>query len=122
MSMTAATSLFVLFGILFVHLCQSIFQPMLWLRTFNLVSMMNFDIIQFRNKQTRKRFSEKPIVAFTNSTVFILYFYNIYIYDEVGLVSCFGLECLDFDESSYNQLPGSLSSDYKYMHERQIPH
>ena len=23
------------------------------------------------------------------------------------LISCFGLECLDFEESSYNQLPGS---------------
>ena len=34
----------------------------------------------------------------------------------VVLVSCFGLECLDFEESSYNQLPGSLSPDYKYLH------
>ena len=31
------------------------------------------------------------------------------------------LECLDFEESSYNQLPGSLSQDHKYMHARQIP-
>ena len=28
----------------------------------------------------------------------------------------FGLECLDFKESSYSQLPGSLSPDYKYLH------
>ena len=33
---------------------------------------------QTREILTRKRFSEKPIVAFTNSTVFIL---GIYIYD-----------------------------------------
>ena len=31
------------------------------------------------------------------------------------LVSCFGLECLDFEDSSYSQLPGSLSPDYKYL-------
>ena len=29
----------------------------------------------------------------------------------------FGLECLDFNESSYSQLP-----DYKYLHARKIPH
>ena len=38
------------------------------------------------------------------------------------LLSCFGLECLDIDESSYSQLPGSLSPDYNYMHESKIPH
>ena len=38
------------------------------------------------------------------------------------LVSCFGFECLDFKESSYGQLPGSLSPDYKCLHARQIPH
>ena len=38
------------------------------------------------------------------------------------LVSCFGLECLDFEESSYSQLPGSLSADCKYLHARKIPH
>ena len=32
------------------------------------------------------------------------------------------LECLDFEESSYSQLPGNLSQDNKYMHARQIPH
>ena len=32
------------------------------------------------------------------------------------------LECLDSEERSYSQLPGSLSQDYKYMHEKQIPH
>ena len=34
----------------------------------------------------------------------------------------FGLECLDFEESSYSQLSGSLRLDYKYLHARQIPH
>ena len=38
------------------------------------------------------------------------------------LVSCFGLECLDFEQRSYNQLPGTLSPDYKYLHARHIPH
>ena len=38
------------------------------------------------------------------------------------LVSCFGLHCLDIEENSYSQLPGSLSPDYKYLHARQIPH
>ena len=51
-------------------------------------------------------FSEKPIVAFTNSTVFILDFDFT-----KPLVS--GLECLDFEESPCSQLPGSLSADYK---------
>ena len=32
------------------------------------------------------------------------------------------VECLEFEENSYSQLPGSLSQDYKYMHARQIPH
>ena len=36
------------------------------------------------------------------------------------MVSRFDLECLDFEESSYNQLPGTLSPDYKYLHARQI--
>ena len=31
------------------------------------------------------------------------------------------LECLDFEKSSYSQLPGSLRQDYKYMHVKQIP-
>ena len=53
---------------------------------------------------TRKRFSEKTIVAFTITTVLIL---DFYIYDQACLVSCFGLEFLDFEDSSYNQLPGS---------------
>ena len=30
------------------------------------------------------------------------------------------LECLDFEESSYSQLPGSLSQGYKHMHARHI--
>ena len=34
----------------------------------------------------------------------------------------FGLKCLGFEESSYNQLPGRLSPDYKYLHAREIPH
>ena len=37
-------------------------------------------------------------------------------------VSCFVLECLDFEESSYSQLPGNVSPDYKYLHARQISH
>ena len=62
---------------------------------------------------------QKPIAAFSNSTDFIL---DLFLYDYVCLVSCFGLECLDFEESSYSQLPGNLSPDYKYLHARQIPH
>ena len=38
------------------------------------------------------------------------------------LVSCFDLECLDFEERSYSQLPCCLSPDYKYLHVRQIFH
>ena len=45
-----------------------------------------------------KMFLEKPIVAFTNSTVFILDFY-IYITKPVIYI-IFGLEPLDFEESS----------------------
>ena len=49
---------------------------------------------------TRKRFSEKPIVAFTNKTV------DFYIYIwKACLVYCFGLEYLRFEGSSYIQLP-----------------
>ena len=51
--------------------------------------------------KTRKRFSEKPIVAFTNNTVFMI---------KLVLISCCGLECLDFEESSYKQLM-SMSCD-----------
>ena len=36
--------------------------------------------------------------------------------------SCFGLQCLDFEENSYSQLPRSLRPDYKYLHARIIPH
>ena len=32
------------------------------------------------------------------------------------------LECLGIEESSYYQLSGILSPDYKYLHTRQIPH
>ena len=32
----------------------------------------------------------------------------------------FDIECLDL--KAYNQLPGNLSPDYKYLHARQIPH
>ena len=59
---------------------------------------------------TTNRFSEKPIVVFTSSTVLIL------DYISLSLSSCFGLECLDFEESSYSQLPGSrleISACYK---------
>ena len=34
----------------------------------------------------------------------------------------FAIECQDCEQSSYSQLPGSLSPDYKYLHVRQIPH
>ena len=34
---------------------------------------------------------------------------------------CFGLECQDFEQTSYSQLPESLSPGYKYLHTRQIP-
>ena len=44
------------------------------------------------------------------------------MYYKVCLVSYFALECQDFEEGSHSQLPGSLSPDYKYLHERQIPH
>ena len=49
---------------------------------------------------TRKRFSEKPIVAVTNRTVFVL-----------DLLSLFGLMFwpLDSEVSSYSQFPGSLT-------------
>ena len=65
---------------------------------------------------TRKGFSEKPLVAFTNRTVFLL---DLYI-----LLSLFGLMFwLRYsEESSYTQLSasGSLSPDYKCLHARQI--
>ena len=32
------------------------------------------------------------------------------------------LECQDCEQSSYSQLPRSLSQGYKYLHARQIPH
>ena len=35
---------------------------------------------------------------------------------------CFGLGCVDFEESLYSQLSGSLSLDYKHLHARQISH
>ena len=66
-----------------------------------------FDLaIYSKTQKPRKRFSEKPIVAFTNSIVFIP---DLYI-----RLSMFGFmkNC---------QLPGSLSPDYKYLHARQIP-
>ena len=34
----------------------------------------------------------------------------------------FGFECLDFEESLYSQLPGSMSSDYKYLHTMHVLH
>ena len=49
------------------------------------------------------------IVAFTNSTVFLL---DFYIYYYACLVSCFGLGCQDFEQSSYSQLPGSLIPEF----------
>ena len=53
---------------------------------------------------TRKRFSEKTIVAFTNSTVFLLDFY-IYMIKPIS-----------------SHLPGSMSPDYRYLHARQMSH
>ena len=82
-----------------------------------MVKLSQYEVIVKLLKQTTKRFSEKPIVAFTNSTVFILDFYIT-----KSLVSCFDFERLDFEESSYSQLPGSLSADNKYLHVRNIPH
>ena len=38
------------------------------------------------------------------------------------MVSYFGLECHEFEEISYSQLPGSLSPDYKYLHVKHILH
>ena len=55
----------------------------------------------------------------TNSTDFILDFYT---YDYASLVSCFVLEPMDFEESSYSQLPQSFNPDYKFLHARKIPH
>ena len=52
-----------------------------------------------------------------NSTVFILNFYILL--SLFGLI--FWLECLDFEENSNSQLPGSLSPGYKYQHAREIP-
>ena len=46
-------------------------------KIFHFVGYIFSFITEFTN-QTRKRFSEKPIVALTNSTVFILDFYIIY--------------------------------------------
>ena len=70
---------------------------------------------QRADSESRKRFSEKPIdlVAFTNSSNKLLHI----------LLYLFGLMfCLDFEENSYNQLPGRLSPDYKYLHARKILH
>ena len=58
-----------------------------------------------------KSFSEKPIVAFTNSTVFILD--SIYVTKPVlSHVFVLSLEPLDL----YSHLRGILSPDYKYLH------
>ena len=64
-----------------------------------------FTIIQ----ETRKKCSDKPIVVFTNSTVFIL---DFYIYKTKPVWSHFGLDCMDFEENSYSHMPGSLNPDY----------
>ena len=48
------------------------------------------------NIATRKRFSEKPIVPFTNNPVFIR---DFCIYDKASSVSCFSLECLDLKKA-----------------------
>ena len=63
--------------------------------------------------EIRKRFSEQPIVAFTNRTVFVLY---------LLLLSLFGFMFWprDSEETLYNKLPGSRSPDYKYLHAKQI--
>ena len=51
---------------------------MAFLSTKNLFQVTLKKNLNTKRKKTRKRFSEKPIVAFTNSTVFIL---DFYIYD-----------------------------------------
>ena len=62
---------------------------------------LNTDLIVFKNcYKTRKRFSEKLTVAFT----IIL---NFHIYDYACMALCCGLEYLEFEDSSYNQLKGS---------------
>ena len=49
---------------------------------------------------TRKRFLEKTIAAFTDSTIFVL---DFIVYYKACLVSRFGLETLDLEENSYSQ-------------------
>ena len=49
-----------------------------------------------------------------HSTVFII----DYMTKPVWSHACFALECLDFEESSYSQLPGSLRPDYICMQKK----
>ena len=57
---------------------------------------------------TRKWFSEKPIVTFTSGTVFMLDYYD---YKSVWF-HVLALSALTLKKAN-NQLPGSLSPDYK---------
>ena len=59
--------------------------------------------------KTRKRFSEKPIVAFTNSTVFVQDF-CIYVL----VLNAWHLK------KAHMSIARNLSPDYKYLHARQI--
>ena len=55
---------------------------------------------------TYKRFSEKPIVAFTNSTEFILDFY-IYIMTKPVWPYTLALSAWTLKKPHYSQLPGA---------------
>ena len=71
------------------------------LELFHIFNLLQDQIQELRIKTensniTRKRFSEKPIVAFTNNTVFIL---DFCIYDKACSVLCFSLECLDLKKA-----------------------
>ena len=65
-------------------------------------------------------FSEKPIVAFTNSAV-ILDLYIIYKTKPFWSHVIFTLIAWTLKKVHHSQFPGSLSPYYKYQHERQIP-
>ena len=63
----------------------------------SLFPVLGFNSSKYDLNLTRKRFSDKPIVAFANRTVFIE---DFYIYYQACLVLCFGIECLDSEENS----------------------
>ena len=55
------------------------------------------ELLHKKTRDLEKGFQKKTIVAFTNSMVIVLDF-NVYYY--ACLVSCSGLETLDFEKSS----------------------